>query len=225
MATKAKKIETTKELEAKLGALGTLQKQNEEKMAKWRTEIDRIQRLLGDAETSDRHFGHQIAEITNRLFVRQVLTRKFLAVRNELLLKMRCLQSDQITVVALKKLEKEVRLDLMALQGLCTHPLVFSYDGQKSYSSFEDSQSGHRVCTVCNFRETSAGAPEDIYEVLDENNTRLVRRDLRKKEERPRSSLEQQWFSSDFLQQLFEASAGDINIRWPKAPDPNVLWA
>ncbi len=72
-----------------------------------------------------------------------------------------------------------------------------------------------RVCAVCNLHETSKSAREEVYEHLVEGDMRLVRRDLRKGELLPKWH-EQEWFEVAVLQQLFEASAGGINICWPE---------
>jgi hypothetical protein len=109
---------------------------------------------------------------------------------------------------------------LASLQALCTHPFVFSYDGYGGSHSMDndDAHPGHRVCTLCNLRETSQGTKEDIYTKFAKDGMHLIRRDLRGKESLPKS-FEQEWFTIEFLRQLFESSAGGINVEWPKTID------
>lgn len=175
-------------------------------------------RTLADEQAGDekdlRRVKHRIMETTNRLFARSVLRPELLAARAAYLAKLQLSQSEQITVAEQRRLEQEIRQDLGALQQLCTHPFAFSYDGYGGSRSwdYDDAYHGHRVCTLCNRRETSISTSEDKYSVLVEDGTRLIRRDLRNEKDR----LGAEWFPIEFLQQLFEASAGDINIRWPK---------
>jgi|GEM_PF-4272415 len=213
-ATTTKKPETTAVLEKRLGALKQLREMGQGQMAGRREEIAELNKLLAAAERADRTFEYQIAETANRIFVRGAVTPAFAAARKAFIEKSEHSRSDRITVAKQKALREEVEKDKLALQGLCTHPFVFSYDGQRSYSSYEDSQSGHRVCTVCNFSEISAGAPEDIYKILAEDGTHLVLRDLREKKNLPKP-FEEEWFTLEFLQELFEKSAGDRNVTWP----------
>lgn len=219
MAQTTKKAETTQELEARLRALRTLQRTIQENAAEWRADIKRPNEQLSDAERNGRNLEHQIVETTNRLFARTALVESdLLDARRRYFAQVRSAKDDRLSVRKQRELQAGNTLALAALQELCTHQFVFSYDGHKSYSSFEDSMPGHRVCTLCTLEETSAGAPEDIYTTLVEDETRLVRRDLRDKKDLPYWA-NPEWFPTGYLQQLFEASAGGININWPEAID------
>lgn len=209
-------VPTIKELERILASAKVEQHRLGESISDRRGEI----RTLTDEQAYDekalRHAEHRIAETTNRLFVRTALMPELLAARGALLAKMRRSQSDKITVAKQRSLVVKIQADLAALQALCAHHFVFSHDGYGGSHSMDndDAYCGDRICTLCNLRETSQSTHEDKYSVLVEDGTRLVRRDLRDKKDKP-LSFEQEWFPAEFLQQIFEASAGDINIRWP----------
>lgn len=212
----SKKVPTNKKLEDTLAALQQQHTKLEASMEKRHAQIVRLGAEQEVERSAIRSCERQIAETHNRLFVRTVLEPKVVAARKKLVAKIQLSGSEIITVARARALSAEVQADQAALQEICQHPFVFSYDGNKSYSSWEESQSGHLVCTVCNLKETSAGAPEDIYTVFDGDKC-LVRRDLRDKKEHLK--YVQEWFPLDFLKKLFEASAGGINIVWPKAAD------
>ncbi len=212
--------ESTKQLEVSLRALKTLQEQTERQAASWRADINRIVNQLNVAEASCRSLGQQIAEVTKRLFARAAVTPELVAARSTYLELVRRAKSDEITVRQQTEMQAANTIALASLQENCTHPFVFSYDGYGgSYSvDRDDAHCGHRVCTLCNLREESQSTRTDMYEILVEDTTRLVRRDLRKEGKLP-MSFQEEWFPVEFLKQLFEASAGDINIRWPAAID------
>ncbi len=214
--SKSKKAGTTKGLEKKLWALNEMKKRTEQQMAGWRNEVAELNKLLAAAERSDRAFEREIDEMTNRIFVRGAVTPAFAAARKAFIEKSEHSRSDRITVAKQKALRGEVEKDKLALQGLCTHPFVFSYDGYGGSRSMDndDQYPGHRVCALCNLHETSEGTSEDIYKILDEDGTHLVLRDLREKKNLPKS-FEEEWFTLEFLRELFEKSAGDRNVAWP----------
>ena len=72
-------------------------------------------------------------------------------------------------------------LDL--LQKTCTHQFVVSFDGYAGSTGMDhdDAFCGNRMCLVCGFEETSEICGEDVYKTLVSDDTRLVKRDIRKK--------------------------------------------
>ena len=220
MAKATKKVETTEELEEALEILQGRKAELDASISGRRDELAK----LNDAQTADksktRDLERQIAEVKNRLFVRTALTRELLTARGTYLAQVRRAGSDKLTVRKQRQLQAGNAMALSSLQALCTHPLVFSYDGYGGSHSMDndDAYHGHRVCTICNMRETSKGTKEDIYVMIEDDGTRLVRRDLRGKENLPQMFV-QEWFSVGFLQQLFEASAGINHLDWPNTVD------
>ncbi len=83
-----------------------------------------------------------------------------------------------ITVAKASSLEAETACLKEQLKKLCCHTFVVSYDGYRgSYAyDYENLRYGHRVCAVCEFRENSVSAKEDIYEILNDDSSRIVRR-------------------------------------------------
>lgn len=214
-----KKIETNEELEEALEALQAQKAELDASITGRREELAK----LNDAQTADkskaRDLEWKIAKTKNRLFVRTALTQELLTARGTYLAQVRRAGSDKLTVRKQRQLQAGNAMALSSLQALCTHPLVFSYDGYGGSHAMDhdDAYPGHRVCALCNLRETSKGTREDIYVMIEDDGTRLVRRDLRKRE--TPQSLKQEWFPAGFLRQLFEASAGGINVEWPKTID------
>ena len=221
---KAAKAPTTEELEAILKANKTLLAQTEEQMNGWRADILRLNGQLATAGKTRGNLEQRIVEITNTLFVRAALQPELLAARSTYLKQVRCERSDKISVRKQRELHAGNTMAFASLQADCTHPFVFSYDGYGGSHSMDndDAYCGHRVCTLCNLHETSQRTSIDVYSTLVEDGTRLVRRDLRDNK-RDRFSNEE-WFPTEFLQQLFEASAGDMNIRWPKEIPPDAVY-
>ncbi|MDP1689821.1 MAG: hypothetical protein Q8L52_01280 [bacterium] len=221
MAQASKQAKTVRELEARLEVLQTLQRTAQQNASQWRAEIKRLSEQVSGAERDCRNATNQITETMNRLFVRSALTPELLNARRNCLAQIRRSGDDKISVRKQKELQASNTIALASLQKLCTHPFVFSYDGYggSRLMDYDDAYYGHRVCALCNLHETSAATRNDIYAVLVEDNTRLVRRDLRKRKDLPIKRFEQEWFLTGFLQQLFEASAGGINIEWPKFVD------
>ena len=179
---------------------------------------------LTTAQTSEeeikRRIEFQIAEMKNRIFARTPLDPKFLKVRSTFISKLILAQSERITVARKNVLLSEVEERLSVLQGMCGHRFIFSYDGYggSRANDFDDQYQGHRVCVLCNRHESSESTCEGIYTVFADDGTRLIRRDLRDKKDLPKP-LENEWFSIGFIHQLFEASAGGINVKWPKVFD------
>lgn len=216
--------ETIKQLERKRAALRAEQKRLDARIAKQRSAAAKYASAHAVTERQKRRAGQRLAEMTNRIFVRSVPTPEFIVARDILMEKLRLSQSDHITVAKQRELEAEIKSFKASLQKLCRHPLVFSYDGYGGSRSmdYDDACSGHRVCTLCNVGETSQGTREDVYTVLVEDNTRLVCRDLRRKEDLPKA-VEEEWFTVPFLRNLFEASAGSLNVEWPKVVESKFV--
>ena len=146
MADRLKKTETMKELRC---ALSTLRKQKEEldvNMRRRDGEIAKLRSMQVAAESQVRGLGRQIAETANRIFVRSVLNPELIVARRALLKKMSLAVNDGITVAKQKALQKEVIADRAALQKLCKHPFVFSYDGYAGSHSmgYDDAYHGRR---------------------------------------------------------------------------------
>ncbi len=211
-----KKVKTNKALEEALFDLQGQKAALDENMAERNRQIVRLNAEQAIAKSEAHNFNVAIAETHNRLFVRTALEPKVVAARNKLIEKMVRSVLDTITVAKQRALMAEITTDQAALQELCTHPFVFSYDGYGGSHSMDgdDAYRGHRVCTVCNKHEMSEGTREDLYTVLTGDRC-LVRRDLRDKEKLARG-FEKEWFTLEFLKKLFEASVGGINIVWPK---------
>src|SRR3989344_2849392 len=166
--------------------------------------VERIQELREEQISGEivlYALEREIAEMKNRIFARTPLDPKFLKVRSTFMLPW-----------------AEERLSV--LQGMCGHRFIFSYDGYggSRANDFDDQYQGHRVCVLCNRHESSESTCEGIYTVFADDGTRLIRRDLRDKKDLPKP-LENEWFSIGFIHQLFEASAGGINVKWPKVFD------
>lgn len=214
-------IETTEELRSALSLLKKREQALKTSMAERRTKINKLNLEQAADEMVHREVGRNIATTTNRLFVRAPLAVELVAARYAHIAKLRLSQSDKITVAKAKILREEIESDLHALQKLCTHRFVFSYDGYGGSRScdWDDQCHGHRVCAHCYLRETSRGTKENLYTILAEDGTRLALRDLRSQEELPRGSFAQEWFSIEFLEKLFESSAHSININWPVSID------
>jgi len=218
------KVETTKELGKRLQLLKEAQKRLDADVVERQASINQKKIELADAQTASRNAEREIVETTNRMFAREVLTLELLDARRRYLAQVRCERSEKITVRKQRELHSGNTTLLASLQAACSHPFVFSYDGYGGSRSmdYDDACCGRRVCTLCNLAETSEETSGDVYKVLVDNSTRLVRRDLRNEKDRP-MSFQQEWFSTNFLQQLFEASAGDINIHWPKNSGQSAL--
>lgn len=209
-------------IEVRQRTLLRLEKENQklkESMEERRESINELNKAQEIDQAAHRTLVFRIAEITNRIFACTPLPEKLLDARSALLKKIERSHSDKIAVGRQKTLRTEIDADLSALQGICTHPFVFSYDGYRGSQSYDwdDQRHGHRICTLCNLRETSKGTDKDIYAILNEDTTRLVRRDLRNEKEHPKYP-EQEWFPVSLLQQLFEDSARGINVQWPEQP-------
>lgn len=216
--------QTTEELASKLRALNEQMATVTAEIVKRMKRIGKLREKQNADEVTQNDLEYRIAQTTNCLFARTVpLSNKLLTARHALITKLQLLSSDQITVAKQLELRSEVKADLSALQALCPHPFVFSYDGYEGsqHNDFDDQRYGNHLCTLCNFGESSQSTKEDVYRVLVRDNTRLIRRDLRKP---PLKWFEQEWFSVEFLRQLFEHSAGGINIKWPTAVDKNSLF-
>jgi hypothetical protein len=131
-----------------------------------------------------------------------------------------------ITVAKRDALRKEVETLTARLQGLCKHPFVFSYDGYGGSQSYDydDSYHGHRVCVVCGFTESSQSVNEDSYAVLAESRHCLAKRDLRWKRRDELITASPDWksFEISTIVELFENSAGSINLEWPADAEPDA---
>lgn len=215
---KPAEVPTLAELQSTLSRIEEDGKRHYLSLVRRDTRIKRLTAEHAEEERVARALSYERDEVKERIFVRTVLTPADMNARDILIEKLRRSQSDQITVAALKSLKDDVASHRAKFQELCRHPFVFSYDGYKSYSSWEESRSGHRVCAWCNLREVSKGAPEDIYGILVGDGTRMIRRDLRRDEDLPKS-FEEEWFTPEFLKQLFEGSAGSNNVKWPTSLD------
>src|SRR3989344_3807487 len=185
--------------------------------------VERIQELREEQISGEivlYALEREIAEMKNRIFARTPLDPKFLKVRSTFISKLILAQSERITVARKNVLLSEVEERLSVLQGMCGHRFIFSYDGYggSRANDFDDQYQGHRVCVLCNRHESSESTCEGIYTVFADDGTRLIRRDLRDKKDLPKP-LENEWFSIGFIHQLFEASAGGINVKWPKVFD------
>lgn len=216
---KSAEVPTLTELQSILSRIEEDGKQHYLSLVRRDTRIKRLTAEHSEEESIARALSYERDEVKERIFVLTALTPADVNARDILIAKLRRSQSDRIIVAALKSLRAEIVSYRAKFRELCRHPFVFSYDGHKSYSSWEDSTSGNRVCTWCNLREISKGAPEDIYGILAGDGTRMIRRDLRRDEDIPKS-FEEEWFTPEFLQQLFDASAGSNNVRWPAFVGP-----
>lgn len=164
-------------------------------------------------ESAARGVVSKKCEIQDKIFVRTTLSPEFVTARDILTAKLLLAKSGRNPAAEQRTLLAEIESFQSQFQRLCRHQFVFAYDGLVSYSMCTPDIAGHRVCTLCNLRETSKGAPDDVYDVLVNDGTRMIRRDLR---ERPPGLHVEEWFTVEFLQQLFDASAGERNVRWPK---------
>lgn len=211
------KVETTRELRTALAALVKEQKILDASIEQRSEEIKELVAAQETDEEAHRSLEYKIARTTTRLFTHNPIKPEVVVARMALIANLQLSQSEEITVATQRALKMEIQKGLSALQALCEHPLVFSYDGYGGSQSYDydDQYPGHRICTFCNLREDSASTANDVYTTLDENGTRLALRDLREKKDLP-GPLETEWFSIKFIQRLFEASAGDHNIRWPE---------
>lgn len=134
--------------------------------------------------------------------------------RRTIVAKMKQCARGDITIDRRAILSREIADTKKSLEGICRHPLVFSYDGYRgSYDmDFDNSRLGQRVCAVCCFSDSSKRCDEDDYPTLYESPIRLVKRDLREN----RISV---WPKFVFLPipeilELFKRSVGSNNLSW-----------
>lgn len=211
-------------LKEKLAALNERRAALEGSISSRSIKLARLAETQESERVALRNLHYDIDEITNRIFARTPLPPQFLKARNVLVRKMLLAQSGCITIERQKALRREIAVGMSALQETCRHRFVFSYDGYGGSRDcdFDDGYFGHRVCVLCNAGELSANKRINVYTLLAEDGTRLVRRDLRDNKDRPISD-EREWFAIGFIHRLFEASAGFSIVKWPKPFDKESI--
>lgn len=185
----------------------------------------RMNAILDEQAKSEgklREILQHLTQLKNTQFTRAALPCSLLAARKLVLAKLKEAQREDITRARAKVLEGEIADACRTLTKSCAHPFVFSYDGSAGSRSYDydDAHYGHRVCTLCNCSETSQSTREDQYDILVDDGTRLVRRDLRRENISP---TQVEWFSVEFLQRLFEGSSSSSNVVWSESIFGNVL--
>jgi hypothetical protein len=202
----------------------------EKGMSERRVVINKLNAKQSADQGRQSELVHKAGVLQNRIFARSVLRGRVFdkvhSARKAYFAQLAQSQSDDITVANKRHLIACLELALPAMQSICPHPFVFSYDGYRGSSSYDgdDARYGHRTCTVCNSRETSKDTASDKYDLLAQDGTRLVRRDLRQGKDRV-NAYRPEWFTLEFLQDLFERSAGGINISWPDMSDSKRVFA
>lgn len=213
--------ETTEEIEKALVLLRSQGTALSTKIVEQRRKISALNQELVASVNTQRDVMRRITIMENRIFARTPLPPELIEMRNALLCDIQHSKDEMITSAARKMLLEKIEIGRRALQDLCAHPFVFSYDGYagSSRQSFSDAEHGHRVCALCNRRETSRGNSADIYKLLKEDRSRLVRRDRRKE---TMLAHGYEWFQTDFIRQLFDDSAECCTITWPEKIEPFI---
>ena len=151
------------------------------------------------------------------------LPKDVLDLRAEIIAKARKSKRRDITVENKEALEGEVKIFTARLRELCKHPFVFSYDGSEGSYGYDhdDGYPGHRVCVVCGFCEHSKER-KDAYIILEKSEKCLAKRDLRWKTRDELITASPDWksFEVSAIVELFENSAGSINLEWPADAEP-----
>lgn len=214
--------ETTEELENALALLRAREELLSMKIAEKRRQISELNRELISSVNTERECARKITTLRSKLLARAPLPPEIENAHTALIEKIRLIAGDATAAVPRKDIPERIILERYALEERCTHSFIFSYDGYAGSSShgFADAHHGHRVCAVCNRRETSRGNSTDLYKVLKEDPARLIRRDLRKGRD---LAEDNEWFHLGFLRQLFEDSADGSLLRWPEKFDEYLV--
>lgn len=155
----------------------------------------------------------KIKAVSETITIETAITVDILGYRNLIKSLSKDAEKDTITIAEKKRIDDALREAINEFQRHCPHPLILSYDGYEgSYSNdYDDARYGSRFCTLCHFRENSKSTKIDKYDTLKDNDSRLIKRDIRDKEFIRQSD----WIPIPYLVEVFKRSAGDINAHWP----------
>ncbi len=140
--------------------------------------------------------------------------------RNKIIARIERSARKDITVAKKEQLEAELKALKEEIVKICPHPLVLSYDGYggSSCDEYSDRRYGFRRCIACGEHERSKFTRQDIYEILTEANSRLVKRDLRdlacnaEERKKPKNLEDEIWGDINVWLELFRKAAGSINL-------------
>lgn len=206
-------------LNAQEGCIKTLTAEIESVRETQKTLEERLGRM--EHKLRDEKLGALITH--EQIIVVTKLPRALLTLRKRFLDTLRAATSKDITIRARDELRQNASRLLRTLQGECDHRFVFSYDGyEEPPLGYSDGSSccGARICQVCGRVEREKGPREERFEILQESDTRLVKRDLRDFSEMPwknRPFLVQcEFIDIPVIKEVFWHSAGNMNIEWPR---------
>jgi hypothetical protein len=127
-----------------------------------------------------------------------------------------------ITVHEQETCQIEAAEILEELRRQCSHPLVLSYDGYagSSIDDYDDAYPETRRCVVCGTSESVSVysmREKGKYKVLVNSETRLIKRDIRRKDDRSPFTREENTLNKpiSFYRKAFLRSAGCMNMEWP----------
>ena len=158
-----------------------------------------------------------IRGLKEQITIRQGLPASLHQLRSQILQKKEEATRRDITIERKEILEKEIRESIQRLQDMCPHAFILSYDGYEGshLNEWNGAHCGVHVCVICSLKESSKSTSEDVYDVLAEQEGRLIKRDLRGNNSRESLRHLEVWQPIKEFLETFWRSAGSINAEWP----------
>ena len=175
-------------------------------------------RMNAEKDLDVMHRAHQI--LTELLFIREGVSRELAKLQKSIESLRKEGDRRDITVARRDEIVAKVKALSDTLKGKCDHRFVFSYDAYRgSYSmDYEDSKYEVRRCMVCGFRDESKQLESSVFDVLNNSDKWLIKRDLRGESYRYRTDFE----SYDRIRAMLLNSLGSRNADWREDPEPKT---
>jgi len=183
---------------------------DEAKLVKLRSSIERKKSMIRDATDS-------METLEERKTAKARLPAVVLRERKLLVEKIKLVESGDITVRMKSSLESEIERQKKQLRDICPHTFILDYDGYGGSHAYdyEDAHYGTRLCIICGHFEYSKSTTEDEFALLFDDPSRLIKRDLRDKDQRI-ELMDSIWIQLPFYRKVFANSAGLMNAKFPE---------
>ncbi|MBI2063223.1 MAG: hypothetical protein HYT61_03240 [Candidatus Yanofskybacteria bacterium] len=148
----------------------------EQNVAKLSKQTSELKQQLAGLESKKYSLELDAQSLIQAAIVSRGAEQDVLKSRNELINLLKEVVREDITIARQKELRVIIDAKKFALQQKCDHRFVMEESGYiGSYSNdYEDAFHGHRLCVVCNFRESETRICQKDYKKLNADIHRLI---------------------------------------------------